>query len=129
MEQVFSLQVFQNVDHLLHIIKVSGELRKGTQLESSSEWRTQINNAAAIARTQVVIFDLTDLTYWDTRGVSEVLSTVQHINSTHRGRAGIIAPKEPHMLVLAMRQSSKVGSAEIPWKATKEELIAFLSSI
>lgn len=122
----FKVEVEAGSSDPIHIIRVSGELRRGRYLDNDVSWKPYINNAKNIARTKLVIFDLVDLTYWDTRGIAEVVGTVISINKDHPMRCGIIAPKDSHMYVLAKTKYVEIGTDKVPWKNTKEELLKFM---
>lgn len=123
----FDVVAANSPDNLVHIIKISGELRRGTYLDSNDSWSSYINNAKNIAKTQVVVFDLQNLVYWDTKGISEVIETVKNINTAiAKKRAGIIAPSDPQMYVVAKVKYPSIGNDLIPWKPSKEELLNFL---
>ena len=102
MNQSFDVNV-DSENEFVHKIIVSGELRRGTKL-SGVEWQGLLSAAKSIAEKKKVVFDIQNLTYWDTGGMSDVIGTVVQINKSTKGtnrRAAIIRPKVMHLLALA----------------------------
>ena len=100
----FSYKLVSQTD-FAHVIKISGELRRGEQLRGA-EWKVFLSQAkdAALKQKKKIIFDLTDLTFWDTEGMGDIVTTVVGINLDSVGgfkQAAIIEPKIEHLLKLA----------------------------
>lgn len=106
MQKVFSVNI-DSTDEVVYFFKISGELRRGTQL-SGSDWVSQLNQA----RDQVekedkkLIVDLTELKYWDTGGMADIIGLIANINANPLSkslskRAALIQPKLEHLLKIS----------------------------
>lgn len=127
MTDPFQFSIDSN-DDVVYCIKIIGELRRGRALQNI-QWLQAIAKAKDIAKEKVVIFDVSKLSYWDTEGIESVVGTVATINKAIPKRAGIIAPEDPHVTVLAQnRPVDPINTDIVPWKNSKSELITFLES-
>jgi len=108
-------------------IKITGELRRGKDLELDPEFSLTINDAIKSAKLKQVVFDLKELTYWDTKGILGVVNAVITMNETRPHSSGVISPKDANLFFQAKKKHSAVGTPSVPWEHNFEALIDKLS--
>lgn len=105
---------------------VEGDLNRSEGLVAPAYLQT-IATAKKLSRTKLVLFDLTKLKFWDTRGAESILSVIKEINENEPLRAGIFGPTKDNMnYKAAQRLYSEVGAPLIPWSDTEQDLIKYL---
>lgn len=137
MEKVFNVEINDN-DEFVYVVKISGELRRGTQL-SGADWSKQLSSAkdAAQVLNKKLIFDLSDMSYWDTGGMSDIIGVVVNVNANSNAiskRAAIIQPRFEHLLklanllVLARRKFSalNIKDDDLPMLSGQEQVKEFV---
>lgn len=127
----FKFEVEERVDRPATVVRIEGELRRGEDVENNRDWSELINNAKSIAKSRALIFDLSKLVFWDTRGITDVVGTVIAINSLNSKRAGIVLPAETELMKVANFKYKKEFSKEdslIPSSTSIEGIIKVLES-
>lgn len=127
----FTINIDSTSDQLFHVIRVSGEVRSGAQIETDLTWKQAINTARMLAKTKVVVFDLSELTYWDTKGITDIIGTVVEINKNEltKKRAGLISPKNSHLMRVAASKYKEVNDPQLtPSGSSLNDLEAKLAS-
>lgn len=122
---VFNIDVNENDD--LFLLKISGELRRGKDLSQSPKLLEVLNKADSISKTKLVIFNLQDLDYWDTEGITKIVSLVKKINELNPHRSGMIAPKDKLLIEHASKKFADIGTSLIPISSDVESLIEKLT--
>ncbi len=134
--KIFTVEIDESKEFVYRLI-ISGQLRRGTQL-SGLDWKQYLVNAKALSRTKRIVFDLTNLTYWDTGGMLELVTAVVDINraSVDGRRAGIVSPLDSHLMVMAdllnfaktKYRDPSITEQVLPIKPDFKSLLDFLES-
>lgn len=137
MEKVFNVEI-NDKNEFVYIVKISGELRRGTQL-SGPDWSLQLNGAkdAAEKSNKKLVFDLSELRYWDTGGMSDIIGVIVNVNASNKAlskKAALIKPKLEHLLKLSNLLSHArrkfpnllIAEEDLPILSNESELQEFI---
>lgn len=110
------------------VIKIKGAFRRGNLTpDQVADLQSEINKGAQLASAKgvFVIFDLSDLSYWDTMGINTVIDAIKNINSRHARRSGMILKKDSIPYVAAStRHAQEFASGKILWAETETQLLS-----
>lgn len=121
-----TFQIKTNLSSSFYTVKISGELRSGEAFEKSVELPKAVQDAYSFSKDHVVIFDLSELTFWSTKGIHAVVRPVSEINKKFSNRAGIIGPRDHVLFLQAKKVLEEVGTHLVPWKKDKKALLSFI---
>jgi anti-anti-sigma regulatory factor len=118
-----------------NVLEISGELRRGSTFDSGKLQQVIADAKSKIADTYL-IFDLSDVTFWDTEGMLLIIQSVYDINRQKPKRAGFVEPKNEHLVKLAdpinfakrKLNDPSVGKEQIPFSRTLDDLVQTLQS-
>ena len=116
-----------------NILEISGELRRGTSIESG-QLQAAISNAKQDIADTYLIFDLSNLTFWDTEGMLLIIQAIYEINKKKNKRSGFVEPTISHLVTLAdpisfakrKLKDPAIGLEQIPYKKNIDDLVLFL---
>lgn len=125
--EVFGFQVTQEGAALTKV-SLKGELRRGLgQSAALLSFQAELPSLEKRAVSGLIIFDLTELTYWDTMGITLLIPVVNRINTRIKKRAGLIGPTDTVVYEAAKDKFGAVGTDDIPWEKTEDDLIRKLT--
>lgn len=118
-----------------NILEISGELRRGTTFESG-KLQAVINDAKSNIIDTYLVFDLSELSFWDTEGMLLIIQSIYEINKQKHKRSGFVEPKIGHLVTLAdpinfakrKLNDPTINQNQIPYQKNMDDLIHFLQS-
>lgn len=127
-DRPFSLRVDESDPNKVQVF-LSGAFRRGNiPPEQLHTHYATLSNADRASAGTAVIFNVSDLSYWDTLGINAIIPLVEKINTKHQKRAGIVGDKESNAYRAAYaRHKQAFSSGRILWEETVEALMARIS--